>query len=62
MAKKDEKYEEIVTKLGFIPSELKNDCKPEEDDSRINPFSVLDPDEVWYLLNNGYLNKQNTTA
>lgn len=55
---RDEKYEEICKKLGFIPSEMKPyDGPATEDDNRMNPFSVLTTEEKWYLYNNGYLRK-----
>lgn len=58
--KKDEKYEEICKKLGFIPSELSDDDVPaEENDNFKNPFSVLSADENIYLYENGYLTKDN---
>ena len=60
MAEVDKKYNEICEKLGFIPSEHIGGAKAEEDDSQVNPFSVLDPDEVMYLLENGYLAKTQT--
>ena len=58
MAEVDTKYNEICEKLGFIPSELDDNVKAEEDDSKDNPFSVLTPEEVMYLLNGGYLAKK----
>lgn len=59
-SEKDEKYEAICKKLGFIPSELKDDDGPAtEDDNHANPFSVLTAEEKWYLYNNGYLTKSN---
>lgn len=54
----DKKYKNICKKLGFIPSELKNDVPAEENDTFDNPFSVLNAEEKLYLYNNGYLNKR----
>lgn len=51
----DEKYNEICEKLGFIPSEYKPEASDYEDDSRINPFSVLETSELLYLFDNGYM-------
>lgn len=51
----DEKYNQICEKLGFIPSEYKPDVPSCEDDSRTNPFSVLETSELLYLLDNGYM-------
>ncbi len=51
----DEKYNQICEKLGFIPSEYKPKVPSYEDDSRINPFSVLETDELLYLFDNGYM-------
>lgn len=34
----DKKYKNICKKLGFIPSELKNDVPAEENDTFDNPF------------------------
>lgn len=54
----DEKYNLICKKLGFIPKETQSkivdqDCT--EDDSKINPYSVLSPDEIDFLFLNGLL-------
>lgn len=50
----DEKYNKICEKLGFIPSEYKPEVSGFEDDSRVNPFSVLETSELLYLYDNGY--------
>lgn len=62
MAAIDTKYNEICEKLGFIPSELEDNVKAEEDDSIENPFSVLTPEEIMYLLNGGFLAKKSQTV
>lgn len=41
----DKEYERICKKLGFIPSEYKYDGMIEEDDTWVNPFSVLTVEE-----------------
>ena len=51
----DKEYERICKKLGFIPSEYKYDGPIEEDDTWVNPFSVLTVEENDYLYENGYL-------
>lgn len=51
----DEEYNRICEKLGFIPSEYKPDVPSNEDDSRVNPFSVLETSELLYLFDNGYM-------
>lgn len=57
MANTDKKYNEICEKLGFIPSERSEKVNAMEDDTQVNPFSILELDELKYLLDNGYLNK-----
>lgn len=54
----DKKYKRICDKLGFIPSECKYDGPLEEDDTWVNPFSVLTVEEIDYLYKNGYLNQK----
>lgn len=51
----DKEYERICKKQGFIPSEYKYDGPIEEDDTWVNPFSVLTVEENDYLYENGYL-------
>lgn len=51
-------YESICEKLGFIPSEYKPEVPNHEDDSRVNPFSVLETSELLYLFDNGYMTAQ----
>ena len=51
-------YESICEKLGFIPSEYKPEVSNYEDDSRVNPFSVLETSELLYLFDNGYMTAQ----
>ena len=51
----DNEDERICKKLGFIPSEYKYDGPIEEDDTWVNPFSVLTVEENDYLYENGYL-------
>ena len=51
-------YQRICEKLRFIPSEYKYDGLSSEDDTWINPFSVLTVEENKFLYENGYLNKQ----
>jgi len=53
----DEKYKQICEKLGFVPSEYAPDVPSCEDDTRNNPFSILETDELLYLIDNGYLSK-----
>ena len=54
----DARYKDICEKLGFIPCELDySNLEPEEDDTHVNPFSVLTVEECWYLLDNGYTDK-----
>lgn len=52
----DKEYERICKKLGFIPSEYEYNGPIEEDDTWVNPFSVLTVEENDYLYENGYLN------
>ena len=54
----DKEYERICKKLGFIPSEYKYDGQIEEDDTWVNPFSVLTVEENDYLYENGYLSQK----
>lgn len=51
----DEKYERICKKLGFIPTKLPDEPSGYEDDSKINSFSVLEMDELLYLIEHNYL-------
>ena len=53
----DEKYSSICEKLGFIPLEMKTEADT-EDDTWINPFSVLTFEEQDYLYYSGYLDKK----
>lgn len=62
MAEVDKKYNDICKKLGFIPSEYQPKSTTSEDDSKENPFSVLDADEKMYLYKNGYLTKKTVSA
>lgn len=55
---KEKEYKRICDKLGFIPSEYKYDGPIEEDDTWVNPFSVLTSDEHRFLYENGYLNRK----
>lgn len=55
----DEKYNQICEKLGFIPSEYKPETSNHEDDSKVNPFSVLETSELLYLFDNGYMTQSN---
>ena len=55
---KDEKYEAICEKLGFIPSEYNPELPDHEDDTYVNPFEVLEFEELIYLRDNGYLTKK----
>lgn len=58
MVDKEKEYQRICEKLGFIPSEYKYDGPIAEDDTWVNPFSVLTTEESDFLWENGYLNKQ----
>lgn len=51
----DKIYESICSKLDFVPSELPDIRIATEDDRLKSPFSVLTPDEIRYLYENGYL-------
>jgi hypothetical protein len=51
----DEEYKKICEKLGFNPSEYELPNFDGEDDSWINPFSVLTEAESDYLYDNGYI-------
>lgn len=53
---KEKEYQRICEKLGFIPSEYKYDGSTAEDDTWVNPFSVLTTEESDFLWDNGYLN------
>lgn len=53
---KANEYNRICEKLGFIPSEFKLPKFTTEDDTWVNPFSVLTSDEIMFLYNNGYVN------
>ena len=55
---KEKEYKRICEKLGFIPSEYEYDGPLTEDDTWVNPFSVLTSEESIFLYENGYLNKQ----
>lgn len=55
---KEKEYQRICEKLGFIPSEYEYDGPLTEDDTWVNPFSVLTIEESDFLWENGYLNKQ----
>lgn len=52
---KDDVYEGICEKLGFVPSEYRCTPTKTEDDTEKNPFSVLTAEELEYLFDNGYL-------
>lgn len=56
MLDKEKEYQRICEKLGFIPSEFKMPDFETEDDSWVNPFSVLTIEENKFLYKNGYLN------
>ena len=51
----DSEYDRICKKLGFIPSKYTIESDT-EDDTWVNPFSILTIDEQDYLYDNGYLN------
>lgn len=51
----DSEYDRICKKLGFIPSEYTIESDT-EDDTWVNPFSILTIEEQDYLYDNGYLN------
>ena len=53
---KQKEYNRICKKLGFIPSEYRYEGPIEEDDTWVNPFSVLTAAEHEFLYDNGYLN------
>ena len=60
MLEKDKKkeYERICKKLGCEPRNLEFPDFETEDDTWVNPFSVLTSEENIFLYENGYLNKQ----
>lgn len=53
---KEKEYKRICEKLGFIPSEYKAPTTDSEDDTWVNPFSILTIEEQDFLYDNGYLN------
>ena len=55
---REKEYRRICEKLGFVPSEYKYDGPVAEDDTWVNPFSVLTSEENKFLYENGYFNKQ----
>lgn len=55
MQNKDKEYERICKKLGCKPTEIEIPNFETEDDSWINPFSILTAEENEYLYKNGYL-------
>lgn len=57
---KDEEYKRICQKLGFIPSEYQVPDFKYEDDTWVNPFLILTPEENEFLYVNGYLRKKDT--
>ena len=57
MKNQEKEYKRICKKLGFIPSKYRYIGTYEEDDSWVNPFSVLTNEENDFLYYNGYLNK-----
>ena len=44
-------YDSICEKLGFTPETYKPDISDYEDDSKINPFSILTDEESDFLFN-----------
>ena len=54
---KEKEYQRICKKLGFIPSEYKYDGPITEDDTWVNPFSILTTEESDFLWDDGYLTK-----
>ena len=46
MVDKEKEYQRICEKLGFIPSEYEYDGPVSEDDTWVNPFSVLTIERV----------------
>lgn len=46
-------YESICEKLGFDPRSYKPDVSDYEDDSKVNPFSILTDEESEFLY--GYI-------
>ena len=53
---KKKEYQRICKKLVFITLEFKMPDFETEDDSWVNPFSVLTVEEINFLFENGYLN------
>ena len=53
----DERIKAICDKLGFDPRTYNPTVSGTEDDRRENPFSVLEDEELDYLLSSGYLKK-----
>ena len=50
-----EKYKRICKKLGFIPSQYRAPKFNTEDDTFVNPFSVLTSEEIDFLYDNDLL-------
>ena len=55
---KEQRYNEICQKLGCKPAEIEIPDFEVEDDSWVSPVSKLSVDEIDFLYENGYLNKQ----
>ena len=51
---KNDKYSQIVRKLGFEPKNYIPDLSDTENDNYVNPFSVLSIEELHFLQNNNY--------
>lgn len=54
----EQKYQMICEKLGCKPTEIEIPDFETEDDSWESPLGKLSVDEIDFLYNNGYLNKQ----
>ena len=55
---KEQRYNEICQKLECKPTEIEIPDFEIEDDSWVSPVSKLSVDEIDFLYENGYLNKQ----
>lgn len=55
--KKKEIYGRICEKLGCEPCKIKNKIVNHEDDNWVNPFSVLDLEELDFIYDNGLFTK-----
>ena len=55
---KENEYKRVCKKLGCKPQDIIIPDFETEDDSWVNPFSILTSEENEFLYKNGYLNKR----